>query len=135
MASTRKNRISPVDLSTAVDVILAGYGEEVTAVMDKAIEDVSTGAVKKLQAVKEFAPWGNPSGAYSASWTQEDRQTGRFKTVSTIYNEDHYQLPHLLEFGHANRDGGRTAAYPHIRQVNDWCETEIVREINRGLRE
>ena len=133
--ATRRNRISPLDLSAAVDEILDQYGEDVDGVIKDAIQDVSIGAVQKLHDVRQFAPWGNPTGAYSASWMFEFVPSGRFKTVSTIHNENHYQLAHLLEHGHANRGGGRTPAYPHIRQVNDWTEAEVVREITRRLSE
>ena len=135
MARTRRNRISPIDLSAAVDDILTEYGEEADRILKRSIEEVTVDAVQKLQAVNTFAPWGHPSGVYSWSWTYADRIVGRFKTVSTIYNSDHYQLAHLLEHGHANRGGGRTPAYPHIKPISDWTEEEVVREFERRIKE
>lgn len=131
--ATRRNKITPLDLSAAVSEILDEYGEEVDGVIKDSIEEVSTGAVQKLHDVREFSEKGHPTGAYSAGWTFEFVPSGRFKTVSTVHNADHYQLAHLLEFGHANRDGGRTPAYPHIGKVNTWAENEVVQEIERRL--
>lgn len=41
------------------------------------------------------------------------------------YNAKHYRLTHLLEFGHAKQNGGRTRAFPHIAEVNDWAQEEV----------
>lgn len=135
MAAPKRNKISPLDLSAAVDGILEQYGEEVDGVISDSIKEVSTKAAQKLHDVREFSEKGHPTGAYSADWTFEFVPSGRFKTTSTIHNADHYQLAHLLEFGHANRNGGRTPGYPHIGKVNTWAEDEVVQEIERRLRQ
>ena len=52
---------------------------------------------------------------------------------ATVWNEKHYQLTHLLEKGHALRDGGRSAAFPHIAPVEQKCEDELIRNIKKNI--
>lgn len=136
MASRRK-RISPMDFDRAVEQALSEFGEEVYDVMNKVIEDATISTTLELQQVRRFAPGGRPSGAYSSDWTFEDRRVGRFKTVSTVYNSEHYQLAHLLEFGHAGKNGSRKTwrvpGYEHIRPINDKVEKEIIEDFRKML--
>ena len=136
MASRRK-RISPMDFDRAIEQALAEFGEEVYDVMNRVIDSATISTVLELQQVRRFAPDGNPSGAYSSDWTSEDRRAGRFKKTSTVYNSDHYQLAHLLEFGHAGKNGSRTTwrvqGYEHIKPINDKVEKEIIEDFRKML--
>lgn len=131
----KKKRISPVDLTGTIAQILKEYGTEVDAVLEDAVIDTAAEAVHQLRAVNRFSPGGNPSGAYSASWTLEPVRGARFGSYWVVFNENHYQLPHLLEYGHAKQNGGRAPAYSHIAKVNDDVNKllleNFVKRINR----
>lgn len=130
-----KNRISPIDLTDTVNKLLEEYGEDVYKAMGESVKEVSDEATEKLHAVTTFAPGRHPTGAYSKDWTHEEilgDKTSRLAKNETIYS-DMPHLPHLLEFGHANRGGGRTPAYPHIKQVESWAEEELVRRTTQQV--
>lgn len=50
------------------------------------------------------------------------------------YNKAHYRLTHLLEFGHANRDGSRTKPIPHIRSTENKYKEKFVKELEEKIR-
>lgn len=116
----KKKRISPVDLTGTIAQILKEYGAEVDAVLEDAVIDTAAEAVHRLRAVTKFSSQGHPTGAYSASWTLEPVRGARFGSYWVVFNENHYQLPHLLEFGFAHHNGGRDVGpFSHIKDVND----------------
>lgn len=131
-------KIKLIDFDKAIMDVLSQYGEQVNEVMDESIDSVSKQAVEKLQSVQTFAPNGNPTGAYSASWKAEEIKTGRLSQKKVIHNQEHYRLTHLLEKGHVLKNGtgrtfGRVPAYPHIADVNDYVAQELPKEIERRL--
>lgn len=131
-------KIKPIDFDKAIMDVLSQYGEQVNEVMGESIDSVSKQAVEKLQSVQTFAPNGNPTGAYSASWKAEEIKTGRLSKKRVIHNQEHYRLTHLLEKGHVLKNGtgrtfGRVPAYPHIADVNDYVAQELPKEIERRL--
>lgn len=131
-------KIKPIDFDKAIMDVLSQYGEQVNEVMGESIDSVSKQAVEKLQSVQTFAPNGNPTGAYSASWKAEEVKTGRLSQKRVIHNQEHYRLTHLLEKGHVLKNGtgrtfGRVPAYPHIGDVNEYVAQELPKEIERRL--
>lgn len=73
------------------------------------------------------------TGEYAKGW-QLKVEKRRMKTTATLYN-DHYSLPHLLEYSHEvkNRKGGpvigQTKARPHIEPI----EQELVETFEREV--
>ena len=91
--------------------ILNEYSEEVKEVMFEVAEEVANEGVKEL---KETSPKNR--GKYHKGWGVEKETDGK-GTAFIIRNKKYYNLTHLLEKGHALKNGGRTRAFPHIAPV------------------
>lgn len=85
------------------------YTTEVQEKVVKATNDVTKEGVSLLKQAKP-----NLTGDYRKGWTRKKDGTGY-----VIHNKTDYQITHLLEYGHAKVGGGRVAAIPHIRPVEE----------------
>ena len=121
----------PADrLSTEVEKILNEYGENVQQNLGDIVKAMSKKGASTLRSQSRQAVGG--TGAYAKGWTST-AQTGRVSAQGTIYNADLPGLPHLLEHGHANRNGGRTAGRPHIAPVEEKLITEFQKAVEGVL--
>lgn len=102
-------KIKITELAEKITKSLEEYKELQAEQMKKAVRKAGS-AVKKQ--IKETAP--RDTGKYAASWqaTKVNESSNRLNLV--IHSKDRHQLTHLLEYGHAKRGGGRTAAKPHL---------------------
>lgn len=104
-----------IDLQKEIDKILDQYGDDVRENIVEITQKVGKTAVKALKA--------NPgnfggSGDYSKGWTSK-AEIGRLGATVIIHNARLPGLPHLLEYGHALRNGGRSKGTVHIKTVED----------------
>lgn len=121
--------ISGENLEKAIENILSEYGDEVSQVLGDVIEDVVKDSAKELKAFNQGRrPWKH----YPKGWTYKIKK-GRIDIEGVVHNKDHYRLTHLLEFGHAKRNGGRTAAFPHIAEVNEYAQKEVLKRLEEKL--
>lgn len=119
-------------IEVQIEALLDNYSTEAKAAINKVIQEVAKESVQKL---KETSP--KKSGDYSRGWAVKKIRDGG----ATVYNRTHPQLTHLLERGHtvANQygnygnPGGRVAAQPHIKRVEEWANQEVVRRIEEEL--
>ena len=112
------------DFLEAVQGELTEYANEVTGYVKESVKDVAKETVKE---VKRRSPVR--SGAYKKSWGQTQIYEGPGGIRITIHNKKHYRLTHLLENGHALRNGGRTKAYPHIKPAEDFAARELEKAV------
>lgn len=112
-----------------VSKILHDYGSEVTQEMFEGLDEASKKTVKKLKAESKSAVPGKYSrtGEYAKGWMRT-LEKKRLSVFATIHGKTPatYAVAHLLEKGHALRNGGRANAYPHISTVNDWAQDEAI---------
>lgn len=127
---------SAEDLGQAIEQIIREYGEEVTDVTQKVIAEAGQVALEK---VKELTP--KKTGEYAKSWelttNPKDAEvtiSGKNAGFARVYNRKYY-LTHLLERGHAMRQGGRAKAFPHIVPAQTHTEQWLDRELKRKLEE
>lgn len=126
----RSKKVGVINLESALKEVLAEYGDEVYNVLGIAVDQVSEEAVKRLQAGGSYGG----TGVYNRDWTATDDPVGRFSKKKIVHNADHYRLAHLLEKGHAIRNGtgrtyGNTRAFPHIKPVEEWAIQELPRKV------
>lgn len=124
--SSKRTTIDKLD--SAIEKILEEYGDNLREDVNSAVKAVTK---KGVAAVKQGARSSfKGTGAYSKGWTSKFEE-GRISAQGTIYNKDIPGLPHLLEHGHAKRNGGRVAGKIHIGNV----EQEIVQKFEREVKE
>ena len=110
--------------ASEVDKILQEYGDDVEKNMKEIVRSV---AKKGATAVKNQARSAQKGKKYPGTWTYEV-EPSRLRTEATIDSKKP-GLPHLLEHGHALRNGGRTGAFTHIAPV----EQEVISDFERQV--
>ena len=118
-------RASADRFAADVQKILSEYAGSVKENLDEVTKAV---AKKGAQMVRRVAGAVGGSGKYARGWTSKV-EVGRLGVSGVIYNKTP-GLPHLLEYGHANRGGGRTPGRPHIASA----EEQIVREFEEEVK-
>lgn len=126
-----RKKVTVESFAGEIQKILEQYGEEVEQNMAQIVDATAQKAAQTLRATSPVNPKGKQSGAYARGWRVEKstmKSARGLNTSATVYNT-HPQLPHLLEHGHALRQGGRSPAIPHIAPVED----AIFRELGMRL--
>ncbi|MCD7824226.1 MAG: HK97 gp10 family phage protein [Oscillospiraceae bacterium] len=102
---------------------------------DLAADEMKAAVKKTAKSVKEEISAAAPSdtGAYAKSWATKATLETSGSLEMTVYSKNKYQLAHLLEKGHALRQGGRAKAYPHIAPAEAVGETLLVQLIEKAL--
>ena len=121
--------IKPENLTQTLKNYLENYVEDISEV----VEETSTQIGKEARdELKQTSP--KRTGKYAKGWTvKKDRKNKNYYTVK-VWNKTDYQLTHLLEFGHATRNGGRTKAIPHIRPVEEKYKEEFEKRLKDKIR-
>lgn len=124
-------KISVEELSGEIEKELNAYAEKSADVVKKAVKDTATDIKKDIS---NRAPVG-AAGKYAKSWrTRKTAESGSSVSYVVHANKDGYRLAHLLEFGHALRNGGRSRAFPHIKPAEESGKKKLEERIRGGLK-
>lgn len=118
-----KGRVGVSNFSHYTAELIRKYGDTVYDALEESINEVAKEAASKLK--NDQMPFDTKTGGYQKDWTWQ-KVKSRLFVNAIVYNKKHYQLSHLLEYGHAKQNGGRTRAFEHIAPVDAWARTEII---------
>lgn len=122
--------ITPDQFAAQIRGILAEYEGDVQAHVEEVTQKVAKEAAKAVRSAAKSTFGG--SGKYASGWTSQV-EVGRLSTQGVVYNKKVPGLPHLLEYGHANRGGGRTPGRAHIQPVEEQIIKEFESEVKSSL--
>ena len=102
------------DMASEIMKGLNEYAELADVSMKKAVRKTATAVKNEISA---NAP--KKSGRYKKSWASKKTKENSHALEMTVHSKDRYQIAHLLEHGHAKRNGGRSRAFPHIAPAEE----------------
>lgn len=117
------------NLTAQMKKILENYTDEVMHAVADALEETAKESAEELHSAGGFK---DRTGRYRKGWTSTVEEHRTFMSA-TVHNRTSYQLTHLLEFGHAKSNGGRTKAFTHIATVNAQAEETAIRKITEAI--
>lgn len=134
-------KVSPEDLGEEIAKQLKEWGNaDVRRAVNEGIKETAETAAKLL---RQGGPYQEKTGKYTKDWTSDLRRK-RSSAITgldqySVHNKKHYQIAHLLEYGHQLKRGGRTVgkakAYEHITPVNDLVVQLAVSNAEKKVRE
>lgn len=148
---SNSNKVSVDKLTSAILEQLQNYKEDIEDDVVKLSNEITKEARDELKRISPKAnkrvylrkfsstgqsDWQEP-GSYAKSWTTKNGKKAKDIYSKIVYNKKYYRLTHLLEFGHAKRDGSRnpgTKVIPHIRQTEDKYREKFEQELEKRIR-
>ena len=116
--------------------ILETFRNATDEVVDQAVTMTAKESVQELKNAHPAGSgqYGSWDKSYNKGWKIMQTKTDkRYHKKATIHNATDYQLTHLLEKGHALRNGGRARAFPHIAPVAEKAEQNLLQRIKQGI--
>ena len=124
--------MSRVDVNDMANEIIKGLEEYALLATVELKEAVAKAGKTVRKEIKENAPTN--TGKYAKSWkVKKESETSNTLRV-VVHSKDRYQLAHLLEFGHAKRNGGRVSARVHIAPAEELGEKQLEKDIEKALK-
>lgn len=115
--------ISPDEVGSELSGAILEYIQAINGDIEGIIDQVSEAAVKEIRVTGGYQD--NPTRSkkskrnYRRSFYRK-KDTGKSKwVVSAVIGNRKWSLTHLLEYGHALRNGGRARAFPHFDPVGE----------------
>ena len=121
-----------IEIMRNLEIYLSNTQEDVK----QAVEETAKETVQELRNTSPVRK-GGKGGQYAKSWAcKRDRNTrGKWYNSMIVYNKaPTYRLTHLLEKGHAKRDGGRVDPIPHIQPAEEIAHDKLYAKLVRNLR-
>ncbi len=118
------------------DAVMEALQEEVKRVEEASREEIGKTAKEALQTLRNHSNIPEKTGSYKKSFALKKRIDKKGELSYVLHNKSpEYRKAHLLEYGHAKRNGDRTRKFPHwkdAQKIVDELPTRLERRIQSG---
>jgi len=123
---------SGIVVDKMADAIMQGLMEYAELASDEMKVAVKNAGKTVQKSIKKNAPVN--TGAYAKSWATKKVRESSNTLQMVVYSKNRYQLAHLLEYGHAKRNGGRVEGKAHIAPAEKDGIEKLQEDIERALK-
>lgn len=114
--------------------IAASLNAYVTATETQVEEAVAKVGKDTAKVVATAGTYKDGPGGYRDSITFEKLKGKKHVATGVVHaGKEHYRLTHLLEHGHALKNGDRTNAFPHFEPGERYAEEQLIKELEQKL--
>ena len=121
--------VSIANMAKAIEKSMVDYSRLTNSAMKEAVTQASKLAKTEISRT---AP--KDTGKYRKSWSVKKLKETHNSLHFTIFSKSRYRITHLLENGHAKRNGGRVQGIKHIGPAEDLAvrslEQKLVKKLN-----
>lgn len=123
------SKVTVDNMANEIQRQLGAYSKEVTDEIKKTVDEVSKDC---LQEIKSHITFNDKN--YSKNMAiKKVRETETSKENVWYVKPPYYRLTHLLEYGHATRNGGSTRAFEHIKFGEELIERDLPKKVEEIL--
>ena len=126
------NLSKSINIGNLAKTVMKSLTEYADVVSEEVKDAVIEAAEKTQKEVRANAP--KDTGGYSKSWAVKKVSESPNSINVVVHSKGKYQLTHLLEFGHAKRNGGRVPGKVHIAPAEGVGSEFLVAQIERCLK-
>ena len=121
-----------VNITEAINRELTIYSNEVTEAIKK---EAKTHMSQLVKRTRETAPVGRRQKHYRDNISsKKTSDTDRGTTYTWYVKGSDYRLSHLLENGHATRDGGRTRGTHFIANASEPILADYIAKVEEAIK-
>lgn len=122
------------DFARAIKEALEEYSEEVIEATKQAVDKTAKEVNEEIKRRVTFKRT-NRTNEYVKSFRIKTTEDSRFnKSKVWFVDNGQHRLTHLLENGHATKNGSRTKAYPHIKYGEELALRRLPELVEEGIK-